>query len=186
MTELDRAPFAELMIGVGEVYGEPVSDARMELYYRALEDLSLDEIRAAANAHVRGSRFFPKPAELREAIDGSAEDRAELAWTSVVALVRRYGYPGVDGRGTAPEFPDEATRRAAMELYGGWRSLCENLPSTGPEMLGTAKLFKASFAAYARRDAVAPMLPPSKDEARALLGNVKRELDKRALTTGKL
>ena len=186
MTDTDFGPFVARLTRLAEVLDASLTPGRIAGYVEALQDVALDDLVAAITVSARESPFFPKPSELREVLDGSAEDRAEVAWTAVVRLVRRYGYPGIDGRGAAPEFPDEATRRAAMELYGGWRGLCENLPSSGPEMLGTAKLFKASFAAYALRDAVAPMLPPSKDEARALLGNVKRELDKRALTTGKL
>lgn len=146
MTEQDRGPFAQLMLGIGETYGEPVSDTRMEIYFRALSDLSLDAIRTAANVHVRSQKFFPRPAELREAIEGNMDDRAELAWAHVQNEVRRVGYNGT------PSWPDEATRRAAMELYGGWIRLCSNLPAYGPELLGFAKQFKATFRSYAARD----------------------------------
>jgi hypothetical protein len=98
-------------------------------------------------------------------------------------LVRDYGWV------TAPPleaWPDEATRRAALELYGGWVALCENLPAAGPEMLGTAKLFKAGYAAYARRDDRAVALPPSREEARARLHGLKAKLAARGLPTGKL
>ena len=174
------------MVGIGETYGEPVSSARMEIYFRALEDFPIAAIRLAATAHVKHAKFFPRPAELREAIAGSVDDRAEAAWTTVTSLVRRYGYTGIDGKGKAPAFPDEATRRAALELYGGWGNLCANLPATGPELLGTAKLFKASFSAYARRDQVQPLLPPSRDEARQCLHDVKVALVERGLPTGNL
>jgi hypothetical protein len=183
MTQGDRKAFAVLMLGLGETYGEPVSEARMEIYFAALSDLDLPDIRAALNVLVRTSKFFPRPAEIREAVCGSAEDRAELAWSAVQRIVRAHGWanPPKD-----EDWPDEATRRAAMELYGGWRALCENLPAAGPEMLGTAKLFKSSFAAYARRDDRVPALPPSRDEARAVLSGLKAELAKRGLPNGEL
>lgn len=191
MTDHDRAEFATLMLGLGETYGEPVSDARMEIYFAALADLELDAVRAAATAAVRGSVFFPRPAEIRDLVAGKVEDRAELAWMAVVGLVRRYGYPGINGRGAAPEFPDDQTRRAAMELFGGWSALCSQLAAVGtPEFLGTAKQFKALYGAASRRDAA---LPPGEtgreltaDEARAALHSVKVELQKRGLPTGAL
>jgi hypothetical protein len=145
MTDQDAADFATLMLGLGETYGEPVSDARIEIYFAALSDMTLPEIRAAATAHVRGCKFFPRPAELREGLDGSAEDRAELAWLSVMRIVRAFGFynePPPDA------WMDEATRRAALDLYGGWRGLCSRLPAEGPEMLGAAKLFKGGYRAY--------------------------------------
>lgn len=180
MTRDDSAAFAALMLGLGEVYGEPVSDVRMEIYFAALADLDIETVRAAATAHVRLSKFFPRPAELREVIDGSADDRAELAWAAVLNLVRRYGYTGTDGKGKPPAFPDEVTRRAALDMYGSWRALCAKLPGEGPELLGAAKLFKAAYRAkhlLAQRNE----LPPSTEEARAVLSNLKRELKARGL-----
>jgi hypothetical protein len=155
MTTDDRHAFAELLIGIGETYGEAVSDARMEIYYRALEDLSLDAIRHAATVHVRTQKFFPRPVELREAIDGSMDDRAELAWGGLLRVVRSVGYYG------NPTWTDLAMERAAMELYGGWKALCERLPAEGPGLIVAAKQFKATYAAYARREARAdvPVLP---------------------------
>lgn len=176
MTPADRPRFAELMLGIGEVYGEPVSEIRMELYFSALEHLSLDAVRAAANAHVRTNKFFPKPAELLEAVHGSDEDRADLAWVEMLREVRRAGYIGT------PQFTDPVARRAAMELYGGWTALCERLPASGPEQLGVAKLFKATYVAYSRRDVRALLTEaPTKEEARLRLVSLKDELTKRGL-----
>lgn len=146
MTNTDREQFALLMLGLGETYGEAISDARMEIYFRALDDLALDDIRKAVNVHVRTQKFFPRPAEIREAIDGTLDDRAEMAWAHLLSEVRRKGYT------MQPEWPDDATRRAAMELFGGWSRLCACLPAGGPELLGYAKQFKASFRAYAARE----------------------------------
>lgn len=187
MTAADRGEFSELMVGLAETYAEAISDARMEIYFAALADLSLEALRAAATIHVRTQKFFPRPSELREVVDGTTADRAELAWAAVVRLVRRYGRPGIDGQGMAPEFPDEVTRRAAMELYGGWKALCERLPSEGPELIGISKMFKASYGAFDRAKTLQAALPPmTKQEAKAKLLDIKAELQKRGLPTGAL
>lgn len=177
MTPKDRQLFAELMFGVGEAYGESVSDASLEIYFAALADLSLEVIRAAANVHVRTHKFFPRVAELREAIDGSADERADLAWVQLLQLVRRVGYYG------KPTWADPVAERAAMELYGGWPALCERLPGDGPELLGAAKVFKATYATYARRDAreLALTLPSGREEVRGQLLHLRDELVKRGL-----
>jgi hypothetical protein len=174
--------FGELMLGIGDTYGEPVSDVRMEIYFRALSDMSFVDVRAAADIHVRTHKFFPRPAELREAVDGSVEDAAELAWINVQSLVRRCGYWWKEETQGPIPWPDEITKHAAMKLYGGWHALCEKLPSNGPEMLGTAKVFKAHYAAVSRQ-AVREALPPSRDEAAATLRGLKAKLEQRGLPT---
>lgn len=187
MTDQDRPAFATLMLGLGETYGEPVSDARMEIYFAALADLELEAIRQAANAHVRASKFFPRPAELRDAVCGSVEDRAELAWMAMLRLVRRYGYMTVP---PAEAWLDEATRVTAMGMYGGWRALCDRLPGEGPELLGAAKLFKASYAACHRQAQVGGYLPPGREagklEAQQQRSTLRAALRQRGLSTGAL
>lgn len=183
MRDQDRPTFARALYALGETFNEPVSEIRAEAYFDALSDLPVEAVLAAARQAIRTARFFPRPVELREAVDGQVEDRAEAAWTAVLRLVRRYGWPGVDGRGAPPAFPDFATERAALDLYGGWARLCEALPGEGPEMLGVRKAFVASFTAYARRGYRAE-LPPSRAEARAVLENLTAELKRRSLPTG--
>lgn len=183
MTAGDRAAFAELIFAVGEIYGEVLSEMRVELYLSALRDLALPDVRAALDAHVRTQKFFPRPAEIREAVTGSSEDRAELAWVGLVKMVRHRGWtnpPKFD------EWEDQAMRRAAMEMYGSWQALCENLPASGPEFLGMAKQFKAAFCAYDRREVRDKLLPPSRDDARAVLGDLKQQLTTRGLPAGNL
>lgn len=189
MTNMDRPAFATFMLGLGETYGEPVSDARMEIYFAALAELDLEEIRQAATAHVKLQKFFPRPSELRDAVFGASEDRADLRWNDMLRIVRRFGYhqPPPDDA-----WPDEATKRAALDLYGGWRGLCSSLPGEGPELLGAAKLFKASYIAYDRR-AQRQGLPPGETgreltrlEAQNALSALKVQLKQRGLPTGVL
>lgn len=162
MTAGDRPGFAALMLGLGETYSEPVSDVRMEIYFAALEDLELATVRRAATLLVRTLKFFPRPAELRDAIVGPQDDRAELAWMSVQRLVQRFGYYAEPA---AEDWPDRATQRAALELYGGWQRLCASLPADGPELLGYRKTFLATYRAYDTRD-----------QRVALSGDDRREL----------
>lgn len=183
MTDADKPAFATMMVATGELFNRAMSETMLEMAFNALADLPLADVQRAVTAHVRTRSFFPTPAEIRQAISGSPEDRAELAWAAVVRLVRSHGWANPP---KADEWPDEATRCAAMELYGGWVALCENLPAAGPEMLGTAKLFKASFSAYARHDDRAALPPPTREEARKALGDLKAQLAARNLPAGKL
>jgi hypothetical protein len=155
MTEHDRMAFARALYALGETFNEPVSELRAEGYFDALSDFELPIVLIAMRSAMRESRFFPRPIELREFVEGSADDRAELAWTTLQRLVQSVGYYGT------PTFPDEAMRRAALELYGGWQRLCASLPADGPELLGYRKTFIATYRAYANRTRRDLELPPT-------------------------
>jgi hypothetical protein len=162
MTNPDREAFARLMYALGDTFNEPVSELRAEAYFDALRDLSVEDVLAAGRRAIAECRFFPRPVELRDMVHGSGTDQAEVAWNHLRQLVRRVGYVGIDGRGTPPEFPDDAMRRAAYELYGGgWKALCERLPSEGPELFAARKAFIAGYTAYANHDRQADALLPA-------------------------
>lgn len=175
MTDADRSAFAAVLFALGDTFDAAISDTRMEIYFRALVDLPLEAVTNAAVLHMRHGKFFPRPVELREAVDGSLEDRAEVAWTQLLRLVRKVGSWG------KPDWPDPVLERAAKELYGGWAMLCERLPGEGPELLGAAKLFKSTYAAYARREAREALSLPTTDEARARLHGLRDDLESRGL-----
>ena len=80
MTSADSEEFAALLAGLAEIFGETLSKAKVLGYFDALADLTLDEARAAIRATARTCRFFPKPAELIEAVRGTADDHVERAW----------------------------------------------------------------------------------------------------------
>ena len=188
MTEQDRIDVAKGLLVLGETFNEPVTQLRAEAYFDALADLPIAVVLRAMKVAVRNARFFPRPAEIRDHATGEVQDRAELAWLCVVQLVRRMGYYQ---QPVESDWPDGGARRAALELFGGWRALCEHLPIPGtPEFLGTAKQFKAAYGAYARRDNALPAGEPERElsaaDARAALGNLKAQLTARGLPTGNL
>jgi hypothetical protein len=148
VTELDRTAFGRLLFLLGDTFNESVSDFRLEAYFVALADLPMAAVQRAMELAIRDARFFPRPVEIREYATGSVDDNAELAWSAVRRLVQRVGYYRTPGE---TDWPDEPTKRAALELYGGWQALCENLPASGPELLGYRKTFLATYRAYAAR-----------------------------------
>jgi hypothetical protein len=67
MTDDDLAAFGQAMTLLAETMNEPMSPARIEGYWLALEDLTLDEVRTAVRQALREqTEYFPKPAKLRE------------------------------------------------------------------------------------------------------------------------
>lgn len=123
--ETDLKRFGTAIAGLAEVFdtkGDGISSVGMELYFRALEDLEIDQIERAAMEIVRTRVFngMPKPAEIREAIQGTKESAAVLAWEKVDKAVRKHGpYESV-------RF-DDAAIHSAIELMGGWVEL-QNVP----------------------------------------------------------
>jgi hypothetical protein len=147
MKTSDRPAFAEVLAYLREAFGGEVSTMRAEVYFDALEDLDLEAIQAAAKVAVRTKTFFPKPAELRELIEGSTEDRAEVAWQHVMAEVRHvgsWGHPSLK--------PNEL--QTVRDIWGSWQHLCETLPGEGPELMGWRKRWVSVYEVRSKRTAL--------------------------------
>lgn len=145
MTELDREPFAKGLWTLAETFNEPMSDTKAEAYFNALSEFDITAVNVAMHHALRHSKFFPRPAELREHIEGTVDDGAEKAWAAVLKEIRRVGYVGV------PALEPRALR-AVRELWGSWQRLCETLPNEGPELVGWLKQFRATYASVGRAD----------------------------------
>lgn len=151
MTDADRPQLAKMLVVLGATFNEPLDDFKIEGYFAALKDLPYEAVRNAGFAAMQRSRFFPRPAEIREFALGTAEDAAELAWNALLREIRQTGYTG------KPTLPD-ATWEAVREIWGSWVCLCQTLPAEGPELLGWAKRFKSTYRALASL-AQRPALP---------------------------
>ena len=84
MTNQDRAEFAKYLFLAGEVFNEPMSEARATAYFTVLADLSLIEVTTAITYAIRESKWFPRPADIRHAVEGSPDARADNAWQRVL------------------------------------------------------------------------------------------------------
>lgn len=62
---MDKQRFAVGLEMLAEYFGKQLSEAVLEGYWIALEDLSDDEFRKAVIAALKQSKFFPAGAELR-------------------------------------------------------------------------------------------------------------------------
>lgn len=113
MTESDRTEFSKILFGLGEVYGEALSKPRMDAYFAALSDLTIEQFDSAASHLMRSSKFFPRPAEILEAARGNIEDQANRAWSTFLDAAADAGYASV-------RFYDPATAYAVDAVFGGW------------------------------------------------------------------
>ena len=111
----DRREFAELITGIAEVYGKPMSKAGMRLWWSALERFSDDEVNQALNDHVQDAergQFMPKPSDIVRKIEGTPGDAANAAWAKVEDALRRVG------GGPSWVFDDPKIHRAIQQIGG--------------------------------------------------------------------
>jgi hypothetical protein len=145
MNTLDRPAFAEALVTLCETFNEPMTDIKAEAYFDALCEYDIGRVLGACKLALNQSKFMPRPADLRECIEGSQDEAATAAWGAILGEIRRVGYMGTPNL-------DDRTLRAVRELFGSWQRLCERLPAEGPELLGWIKQFKSVYGSVAQTD----------------------------------
>mgnify|MGYP001561107232 CR=1 FL=1 len=162
-----------------ELFAEKISEGRALLYFEALADLPLETVLAGLRAARRICTFFPKPVEIREAIEGSADDAAALAW----AL---FDEATVDiGQYATAEFADGAIGRTLLRMFGGWPEAVDGARlSSGPEWIARRKEFMALYRIERARGGRSPVLSglhESGNRARGFVAIAGEQRDGRAL-----
>jgi hypothetical protein len=74
----DMPAFAQVMIGLGELYGKAVSETLIELYWAGLKRFDIAAIRRAVHTHIHNpdaGQFMPKPADIVGYLEGSANTK---------------------------------------------------------------------------------------------------------------
>lgn len=118
MTRAESQPLLERLIGLSEVFRAPLSPAAQQLYFEALQDLDLPPVLAALGTLARTARWFPKPAEIRQLVEGDAEARVEQAWLAWRTAARRVGaYRPV-------LVADPVLAETLTAVFGGWVAAC--------------------------------------------------------------
>jgi len=116
MEKTDFKEFSKHLTGIAETLDASLSSVKVQIYFQALEDISIGDIKKALGFISRTSKFFPKPVEIREAVFGKLEDRALVA-VELISEARRSisGYASVC-------FEDPIIH-VLIENFGGWEEL---------------------------------------------------------------
>lgn len=152
MTDKDAKRFAEIMSVLNEVFGDQgkqISDLKMEFYFRALSDLSIEQINDATIllANTKTIHTFPTPAEIRQAIEGNPHDKANVAFDKLLNAVRTIGpYRSI-------AFDDPAIH-VFVDSYGGWEEICDRTVEDWKYMRNE---FVRGYSGYAMRANSAPL-----------------------------
>lgn len=101
------------LVKTADLFGLALSETRIEAYLDALDDLEHDKVAVALASLRSTARFFPRPIEVREAVQGTLADRAEHIWQEV----RTAAHP----RDLLKQDWEDA--QEAIDAVGGWPML---------------------------------------------------------------
>ncbi len=148
----DMQLFAETMTAIAEVYGKPLSQGMLEIYWTVLSRYPIETVVQALHWHIANpdvGQFLPKPADIVRTIEGTSGDAAATAWAQLDRAVRRIG----TWRDVV--FPDPLIHRVVYDM-GGWVGFGDKSEDEWPFV---AKDFQARYRAYRSRGMV-PEYPP--------------------------
>jgi hypothetical protein len=116
---MEKEIFLKSLNSLESSFGEKISGDRAKIYWDILKGYSDIDIKKAVVKSVRELKFFPKVSEIIEAIEGSQEDEAEVAWLSLLKKMENRGhYQSVS-------FSEYPAIGAVVEALGGWLKICE-------------------------------------------------------------
>lgn len=120
MKESDFDSFGMMMTTTSELYGKKVSPQMLMMYFTALMNYAIDDVRVGLNLHIRNpdnGQFMPKPADIIRMIEGNTQNQGARAWTKVLDAIERVGvYRSV-------AFDDQIIHRVIGDM-GGWIKMC--------------------------------------------------------------
>lgn len=85
MHQLDFEAFTGVLRKLSAVYGKKLEDDILQSYWDALKDRPLRSVEEIANQHVRQSKFFPKPVELRPKIEMGSSGKVDKSDRRAIA-----------------------------------------------------------------------------------------------------
>lgn len=144
MVPTDRSRFAACLLAASELYGKPVGEAVVAVWWDALARFDIGAVESAFRRHFANpdtGQFMPKPADIVRLIEGTTVDVAQVAWSKVDRAIRTVGpYASVT-------FDDPIVMRVLQDM-GGWIALAQRTEDEWPFV---ANEFRTRFAGYRSR-----------------------------------
>jgi len=115
----DSKNFALRLNGLNQILGgKDLTPGIIDIYFKALEQFEMDEVIKAITKAAVSCKFFPKPVELIEFVQGKIEDKAEIECNKAFEALKRIGpYQSVC-------FDDFITQAVIKQGFGGWVKFC--------------------------------------------------------------
>ena len=117
----ERDAFLTRFLGLCELFNVAADEFKTELYFRALQRFDIQDVVRGIDKAVTRCRFFPKPVELIELIEGNADDIAEVEAVKVIEAVKRVG------SWQSVAFDNPVTAAVVQQGFGGWVKLCSEM-----------------------------------------------------------
>lgn len=121
MLETEKREFRDILVATFDVYGKEISAEGMKIWWSALSNFSIEEVRHGFSRHIQSTEhgsFLPKPADIIRKIEGSSGDRGMIAWEKVRAAI------GAVGGYRSIAF-DDPIIHTVLQGMGGWPELCD-------------------------------------------------------------
>ena len=120
MTDKDKPLFLKAMIDCFEIYRETPKEKTSDLYFRLLSEYDLQAVLNALETVLRSSKFFPKPAEIIEQIEGNENVLIDSAYETARAYAEKYGFY------KSATFNDQLISETIKSM-GGLQTFCEGV-----------------------------------------------------------
>lgn len=144
MNTQDLPRFAASLTAMAVLFDKPITPQVTEIYFRALQHFTIDEVEAGISKSCHTLKFFPRPVELTEAVAGGSaniEDKAMTEACRVLEAIKAVGtYRTV-------VFDDPVTQAVIVQQFGGWSRFSELRED---EEKWFIKDFAAGYKAFAR------------------------------------
>lgn len=139
----ERKEFMDMFSGLCLTLGKEPSKNLILAYHTALSRFDIGVVKEAINKAVVSFKWFPKPVEIIELIEGSSVDNSEIQCAQAFEAVRRVGpYESV-------VFDDPVTQEVIKQYYGGWPKFCEG--DEGEEVFKKND-FKKAYKAFSNQN----------------------------------
>ena len=149
---MSKIRFAKALSALAEYYGKELSDGVISLYWKGLQQFSIDEIEVAIGRHLQNpdsGQWMPKIADIVRMLEGTTLNAAVLAWAKVMQAV------GSVGQYQSLAF-DDAVIHLVIDDLGGWPGVCQTAEAELPFL---QKRFENSYRAYKQRGQDLPTYP---------------------------
>lgn len=140
MVDSDDIVFAGHLAGLAEALAAPLSQAQITAYFGALRKYELESVVRAINEALITLRWFPKPVELIDLIEGAPSEQSLQAWHLVTDAIQRGGY-------YSSLYTDNPLIAFAIRrTFTSWMEAANELPAaSSPTYTSLSKRFMAAF-----------------------------------------
>lgn len=86
VNKTEKSDFASAITSVSAIYNHRLDKGAANIYWHILKDYGINNIKKALYSHLKdpeNGKFFPKPCDIIQIIDGKPSDKAILAWAKL-------------------------------------------------------------------------------------------------------